>query len=166
MPERFRDSPGLSWPEGMTIMGGIDQFHVHGHIAQCYPRYSPSFIPGAGVQDGDVLETLWINTNKMSDSTRGMSSAHRQESIDDIMDDSNWNKLVRIGQFAQTLQHQSSSDSYIQQHRLWQGNGKKPVKKLGHPVMRWSTSQPLVIQRKCKDGRRWLRPPGNSVTRR
>ncbi|KAI0708306.1 hypothetical protein C8Q76DRAFT_770330 [Earliella scabrosa] len=93
---RFERSPSLHMPADLTVMGGIDQFHVHGHIRECYPRYSPNFIPGAGVQDGDVLETLWINVNEISTSTRGMSDGHRQESIDDIMEDSNWNKLLRV----------------------------------------------------------------------
>lgn len=34
---RFEESPGLSLPEGLKIIGGIDQFHVHGHRQQCYP---------------------------------------------------------------------------------------------------------------------------------
>lgn len=94
---RFRDSPAIQMPPGLTLTGGIDQFHVHGHKRQCYPRQSPNFIPGAGVQVGDVIETLWVNTNQIADSTRGMSSGHRQETIDDIMNDSNWNKHTRSG---------------------------------------------------------------------
>lgn len=93
--ERFDKSPGLSMPEDVQVDGGIDQFHVHGHVKECYPRYSPNFIPGAGIQTADIIETLWVKTNQIADSTRGMSSAHRQESIDDIMNDSNWTKLTR-----------------------------------------------------------------------
>ena len=93
--KRFEKSPCLSMPPSLQIIGGIDQFHVHGHQKQCYARYSPHFIPGAGIQLMDVIETLWININQVSDSTRGMTSAHRQEVIDDIMNDSNWNKLIR-----------------------------------------------------------------------
>lgn len=104
LPTRFQNSPNLSLPDGLTITGGIDQFHVHGHKSECYPRYSPNFIPGAGVQVGDIIETLWVNTNQISDSTRGMSSGHRQETIDDIMNDSNWNKLIRHGTYILQMQ--------------------------------------------------------------
>lgn len=92
----FENSPSLALPEQLELTGGIDKFHVHGHKRDCYPRHSPNFIPGVGVQVGDVIETLWVNTNQIANSTRGMSSAHRQETIDDIMNNSNWTKLTRI----------------------------------------------------------------------
>lgn len=97
---RMEKSPGISIPEGLVVSGGIDQFHVHGHKRECYPRYSPHFVPGAGVQTGDIIETLWAPLNKISDSTRGMSAAHRQEFNDDFMNDSNWNKLTRLSKHA------------------------------------------------------------------
>lgn len=93
---RFRDSPSLTMPDGLTFMRGIGQFHVHGHIPPCFPRFSSNFIRGAGMQDGEIIETLWNKTNAISESTRGMSSAHRREVIDDTMNDSNWMKLTRI----------------------------------------------------------------------
>lgn len=93
---RFEESPGLSLPKGLKIIGGIDQFHVHGHRQQCYPRFSPNFIAGAGIHVGDIIESLWAETNGIAESTRGMSAAHRQEVIDDCMGDSNWNKQLRL----------------------------------------------------------------------
>ena len=96
--KRFRESPALSLPDNLTIWGGIGQFHVHAHRNECYQRFSPSYLDGAGVQDNEILEGLWINVNNISDSTRGMSTAHRQEVIDDHMNDSNWMKLLRLGE--------------------------------------------------------------------
>ncbi|KAI1785137.1 hypothetical protein LXA43DRAFT_900433 [Ganoderma leucocontextum] len=93
---RFKKSPHLHMPPGLTILRGIGQFHVHGHIPKCFPRFSLNFIQGAGVQDGEIIETLWNKTNAVADSTRGMSAAHRREVIDDHMNDSNWMKLTRI----------------------------------------------------------------------
>nr|VWO96150.1 Amino acid permease family protein [Ganoderma boninense] len=90
---RFDKSPHLHMPPGLTILRGIGQFHVHGHMAKCFPRFSLNFIFGAGVQDGEIIETLWNKTNAVADSTRGMSSAHRREVIDDHMNDSNWMSL-------------------------------------------------------------------------
>ena len=34
--ERFAKSPHLTMPTGLKIQQGIGQFHVHGHIAQCF----------------------------------------------------------------------------------------------------------------------------------
>lgn len=97
LEERFKESPEISLPEDLTVTGGIGQFHVHAHRQQCYPRFSPNFIPGAGVQLVEIIETLWGETNDISGSTRGMSTGHRQEFIDDHMGDSNWYKLIRLG---------------------------------------------------------------------
>ncbi|KAI1784147.1 hypothetical protein LXA43DRAFT_1101707 [Ganoderma leucocontextum] len=94
--DRFSKSPHLHMPPGLSISRGIGQFHVHGHVAKCFPRFSCNFIPGAGVQDGEIIETLWNKTNTIADSTRGMSAAHRREVIDDHMNDSNWMKLTRM----------------------------------------------------------------------
>lgn len=93
---RFDQNPHLEMPEGLCILRGIGQFHIHGHITQCFPRFSSNFIKGAGMQDGEILETLWTKINPSTSSTRGMSSAHRREVIDDHMNDSNWMKLTRI----------------------------------------------------------------------
>ena len=99
LAERFRKSPALHLPDGLKLTGGIGQFHVHAHQSSCYPRFSPNFIPGAGVQLGEVIESLWVKLNDISGSTRAMSTAHRQEMLDDHIEDSNWMKLVRLGVF-------------------------------------------------------------------
>lgn len=95
--ERFSKSPYLSIPDGVKFLRGIGQFHVHGHLPRCFARFSANFIRGIGVQDGEILETLWARLNEIAGSTRGMSSAHRREVTDDHMNDSNWMKLTRIG---------------------------------------------------------------------
>lgn len=94
--EHFSQSPHLTFPSGLRIQRGIGQFHVHGHIPQCFARFSSNFISGAGMQDGEIIETLWNQTNAIADSTRGMSSAHHREVIDDHMNDSNWKKLTKM----------------------------------------------------------------------
>ncbi|KAI0690384.1 hypothetical protein C8T65DRAFT_523951, partial [Cerioporus squamosus] len=93
---RFSNSPALSFPPGMVISGGIGQFHVHAHRRECYPRFSPNFIPGMGVVKNEIIESLWPDTNDIANSTRGMATGHCQESIDDHMNDSNWMKLTRL----------------------------------------------------------------------
>jgi hypothetical protein len=93
---RVRNSPYLSVPKGMTIEKAIGQFHIHGHQEDCFPKYSPNFIPGIGQVDGEIIETLWSQLNEVSGSTRSMSKFHRRETLNDHMNDSNWKKLLRM----------------------------------------------------------------------
>ncbi|KAI1785798.1 hypothetical protein LXA43DRAFT_1065564 [Ganoderma leucocontextum] len=93
---QWGEHPGLFLPANFTVLGGISQFHVHGHRHECYSRYSPNFVFGAGWQLSEVIESLWSAPNKISDSIRGMTIDHRQEVIDDHFNDSNWNKLIGL----------------------------------------------------------------------
>ncbi|KAI0341038.1 hypothetical protein BDW22DRAFT_1445358 [Trametopsis cervina] len=80
----------------LRAVKGIGLFHVHGHKQACLPRFSPDFIKGVGMVDGEIIETLWAGLNDTSRGTRGMTSAHRQEVIDDQIGYSNWMKTIRI----------------------------------------------------------------------
>ena len=87
----------LPFPDQKTIYYGIGAFHISGHIPRCFPRHSPHFIPGAGVIDGEILETLWSVLNEVSPSAQTASLPARTELLDDHMMDSNWKKLINIG---------------------------------------------------------------------
>ena len=76
---------------------GIRLFHIHGHQDTYLARYSPSFIEGGRQIDGETIETLWAPLNEISRSTRGMSTLHHREVIDNHMNDSNWKKLIDLG---------------------------------------------------------------------
>ena len=97
MMERVNDSTFLKLPDNLELRLGIGLFHIHGHQDTCLARYSPSFIEGGQQIDGETIETLWAPLNEISRSTRGMSTSHRQEVIDDHMNDSNWKKLIGVG---------------------------------------------------------------------
>lgn len=96
---RFEQSIHLAMPPGIAIDKGIGLFHIHGHQDSCYPRYAPNFIPGSAQVDGEILETLWAPLIHIAGSTRAMTKAHRREILDDHMNDSNWKKMVRTGEF-------------------------------------------------------------------
>ena len=49
--ERFRKNK-FTELNGVTLVGGVGVFHVHGHQQSCFAEYSPAFIPGAGMVDG------------------------------------------------------------------------------------------------------------------
>lgn len=96
---RFQGNPYLSFPKAVEILRAIGLFHVHGHVDECYARFAPTFIVGAGQVDGEVLETLWAVLNWTADSIRSMTTAHRRECLDDHMNNSNWKKLVGMGKY-------------------------------------------------------------------
>ena len=96
---RVDESKYLSIPDGIELLQGVGVWHINGHQPECYNRFFPGFIKGIGHIVGEVVETLWSQLNLVSRSTRGMSAAHRQEVLDDHMNDSNWKKLINIGMF-------------------------------------------------------------------
>jgi hypothetical protein len=87
----------LPFPLQKMIYYGISAFHIAGHIPQCFPRHSPHFIPGVGIIDGEIIETLWSVLNEVSPSAQTASLAARKELLDDHMMDSNWKKLINMG---------------------------------------------------------------------
>ena len=97
LAERVSRNQYLCVPEGIQLDKAIGSFHVHGHKDTCYHRYCTLFIPGAGIIDGEIMETLWSVLNHASPSVRTATLAHRAEVLDDHMQDSNWKKLVGIG---------------------------------------------------------------------
>lgn len=98
--ERVEASQSLSLPPDLSWMAAVGKFHLAAHIVECFHKFSLNFVPGAGQQDGEILETLWSLLNKAAASIRAMSKAHRQEMLDDLMRDSNWKKLTRMGELS------------------------------------------------------------------
>lgn len=97
LEERFEANPHLKSPGHLKILRAIGLFHVHGHQDDCFAKFAPSYIPGAGLVDGEILETLWSVLNHISGSTRAQSTSFRRETLDDHMNDSNWKKLISQG---------------------------------------------------------------------
>lgn len=92
-------SSSMEYPFDKDTFWGIGEFHVGGHVERCFARHSPQFIPGAGMVDGEILETLWSVLNEVSPSTQTATLASRTEMLDDHMLDSNWKKLLGIGRY-------------------------------------------------------------------
>jgi hypothetical protein len=87
--ERIERNNKLSIAEHIELVHAIGLFHIHGHKNDCLYRWATNYVPGAGVIDGEVLETLWSVLNTVSAATRTASLAH--------MNDSNWKKMLHIG---------------------------------------------------------------------
>jgi len=96
--DRINTNPLLEVDDKIKLVEAIGLFHVHGHQDECLYRYATSYIPGAGIVDGEIMETLWAILNTVSPSTRTATQAHRTEILDDHMGDSNFKKLVSIGE--------------------------------------------------------------------
>ena len=87
---------GDKLPQGLIIDKAIGMFHVHGHKDDCFFRFAPSFIPGAAITSGEILEALWSVLNKISPSVCTASLAHRAEVLDDHACDSNHKKALNM----------------------------------------------------------------------
>jgi hypothetical protein len=92
----LQDRIGDRLPFGLDIDAAIGLFHIHAHKDQCFFRYAPSFIPGAGIVAGEILESLWSSLNAISPTARTATLAHRAEMLDDHVTDSNHKKCLGI----------------------------------------------------------------------
>jgi Kyakuja-Dileera-Zisupton transposase len=97
LSERIARNHHLHIPDGIEIIPGIGLLHVTEHKPECLPRYAPTYIKGAGLVAGEIIESLWSGLNGCAHSTRTASDANRAETLDDHMNDNNWTKLVKIG---------------------------------------------------------------------
>ena len=81
-------------PDGLDVDAAIGLFHVHAHKEDCFFRFASTFIPGAGIVAGEILESLWSTLNTISPSARTATLAHRTELLDDHTTDSNHKKML------------------------------------------------------------------------
>ena len=91
------DSDFLELPDFMEITGAVGKWHLAAHIRECFPKYTLNFIEGAGQVDGEILETLWSRLDEIAGLAQSMSIANHQETIDEHMNDNNWQKTIRMG---------------------------------------------------------------------
>ena len=90
---------GHHLPLGLKLDRGIGMFHVHGHKQECLFRFATSFIPGAGVTVGEILEMIWANLNAITPTVRTATLANRAETIDDHANDSNFKKMINMSEY-------------------------------------------------------------------
>lgn len=93
------DRIGHLLPPGMKIDRAIGMFHVHGHKDECFFRFAPSFIPGAAITSGEIMEHLWGGLNGIAQAARTATNAHRAEILDEHASDSNWKKALSMAKY-------------------------------------------------------------------
>ena len=89
----------------MEITGAVGKWHLAAHIPECFPKFTLNFVEGAGEVEGEILETLWSDMDEVAPMAQAMSVAHHQEVVDDHMNDSNWRKMIRTGEYLYYLCH-------------------------------------------------------------
>lgn len=95
--QRIEASPYLQIPDPLKIIPAVGKFHLKAHIDECFFRFSLNFLLGVGQADGETMETLWAGLNRILGSTRSMTKHHRQQVLNDYMQDANWKKLIGMG---------------------------------------------------------------------
>lgn len=103
LKKRIGQNVHLDVDPTIDLIHAIGLFHVHGHQDECLYRFATTYVPGAGVVDGEVLETLWAVLNTVTPSARTASLASRTELLDDQMSDSNFKKMLNISTFKRSL---------------------------------------------------------------
>lgn len=101
--ERMSKYQFLSLWDDVEIVPAVGKFHLGAHVKECFYKFSLNFIKGSAQVDGEIMETLWSVLDKVSGITRSMSKHHRQEILDDHMNDGNWKKLVKSGSYIQQV---------------------------------------------------------------
>lgn len=92
----LQDRIGQHLDPNMEIDSAIGLFHVHAHKDECLFRFATSFIPGAAVTAGEILESMWSTLNSISPTVRTATLAHRAEVLDDHCCDANHKKGLGI----------------------------------------------------------------------
>ena len=66
----------------MKLLDAVGKFHLADHVNSCFCKWMLNFMKGAGHINGEIMETLWSEMNKISGAARSMSKAHRQDPVD------------------------------------------------------------------------------------
>jgi Kyakuja-Dileera-Zisupton transposase len=82
--------------DDIDITPAVGKWHLAAHVRECFAKFSLNFIEGSAEVDGEIMETLWSGLDLIAGITQGMTIAHRQEVLDDYINDSNWKKLLHL----------------------------------------------------------------------
>ena len=80
----------------IIITPAVGKWHLAAHVRECFAKFSLNFIEGSAEVEGEIMETLWSRLDVIAGITQGMTIAHRQEVLDDYINDSNWKKLLDL----------------------------------------------------------------------
>lgn len=77
----------------------IGKMHLKNHIQDCHWRHSLNYTLGVGRWDGEVVERWWSEANQLAGSTKQMNPGHREDTLNDHINDWNRRKMQGFGEF-------------------------------------------------------------------
>lgn len=143
----LKERIGHKIPKGLELDRAIGLFHVHAHKDQCFFRYASSFIPGAGVVSGEILESLWSTLNSISPTVRTASLAHRAEVLDDHACDSNHKKALGMAKYL-CSRHDEACTTVAQAETYFDEVSRASGQ---HAVAMWTTEIVKAERERLKD---------------
>ena len=75
----------------------VPKKHLDGHKDNCKYRFSLNYTEGVGRSHGEGIEASWAESKQSGGSTRQMNHGHRHDTINDLHNYWNWNKLRGLG---------------------------------------------------------------------
>ena len=95
--ERVAENDTLSWDEKMKLIVSVGKWHLAAHVDGCFTQFSLNFVQGAGVVDGEIMETVWSKLNSTGITARAMTAGHRRVAINRQIGDINFKKMISMG---------------------------------------------------------------------
>ena len=94
---RFQKQFPITTVSDLEILVG--KMHVRNHVEECHWRCSLNYTPGVGRLDGEVAERWWSEANQLAGSTKQMNPGHREDTLNDHINDWNRRKMQGYGEY-------------------------------------------------------------------
>ncbi|KAG9082392.1 hypothetical protein FRC06_005092, partial [Ceratobasidium sp. 370] len=95
--KKFADE--IQLPSDLDLVGGIPKFHLIGHKQSCHDRFSLNYMRYVGRIEGEGCERAWAYLNEMAGSTSEMSPGSRRDTINYLLHDWNFSKMIGMHAF-------------------------------------------------------------------
>jgi hypothetical protein len=102
--KRVAENSTLSWDDRMKVIVSVGKWHLSAHVDSCFCQFSLNFVTGAGLIDGEVMETIWSQLNAMAIMARAMTAGHRRAVINRQLGDMNFKKMISMGMMSLSIQ--------------------------------------------------------------
>ncbi|KAG0695571.1 hypothetical protein DFH29DRAFT_984920 [Suillus ampliporus] len=115
-----------------TVSFFVPKFHLPTHIERCQTSFSFNFKSGVGQTDGEAPEHGWANINPVASSTKEMGPGAWRDTLDDCFGDSNWKKVVGLGNMFKDLddglrgEYGATLEQWREQVEAWERDAAQP----------------------------------------
>ncbi|KAL0574845.1 hypothetical protein V5O48_007118 [Marasmius crinis-equi] len=125
----------LEWPVAafvrrvLSVIPGIGKLHEPGHKQEEHQQYSLNFIRGAASTDGEAMERIWAEHNKLGNASRTMGPGARQDFLEACFGFWNWLKYSGMGASLRSRYARALKDRNLQMeaHEGLTGNLPPPL---------------------------------------